>query len=120
MNTKNKWRIGLILFVSTLCCLNYFMTEIHTRENFSTFNSAKLNGKISYLRSSKSGEGFILEDSRKMYTIVSIRSSLNDFNRFGNVAEVGDSLSKPSFYDTLFLFKKNSMKIYAFTFNKFP
>src|SRR6185437_6463213 len=115
---KNSNRILLILLV-LICVAGYmFMTsnaDKSASNQFHVFNSHTIAGRITYLFSSVGGERFRINDSAQQYTFNSIthRDGIN----FTAAANLGDSVYKKAFSDTLYLIKKDSTT-YQFTFIK--
>jgi len=63
------------------------------------------------------GERFRLNNSEHEYIFESKMSYLNNEYPFSEAAEIGDSVFKSSFSDTLTLIKKSG-KIYKYTFHE--
>jgi|SRR6185312_4929831 len=108
--------LGILFFVFLRITISWY--DRKTERELATFISDKIDGKITDVFGGTGGEGFRLSNSKNTYHFMS--NNLYAFNHFVNfslVAEIGDSVFKPSFADTLIL-KKKSGKIYRFTFKK--
>jgi hypothetical protein len=84
-------------------------------DEFHVFNSHTIAGRIIYLFSSVGGDRFRLDHSDQQYTFNSITH--RDGTIFTAKADLGDSIYKKAFSDTLYLIKKDSTR-YQFTFIK--
>jgi hypothetical protein len=109
--------IGGILFgLVYLFFLNKFLAT-GKKENQILFNSS-LNAKITFVYSSSGGESFKLDNSNHEFKISPIMSYLNNSEYFYGTAEIGDSVSKRSYSDTLTLIKQSGV-VYRYTFKIF-
>ena len=115
---KNSNRILLILLV-LICVIGYrFMisnADKNTINDYREFNSHTIAGRITSLFSSVGGERFRLDHSPEEYIFNSI--TRRDGKSFTAAADLGDSIYKKAFSDTLYLIKKDSTT-YQFTFIK--
>jgi|SRR5690242_9864285 len=112
---KNKY----ILVLIGLAFIAYFTFIIFNiksrRQDLAIFLSAKLEGKVVYLYSSSGGERFSLDNSPRKFIFWAHTGVLNDYHSFDKTAEIGDSIVKPAYSDTLLLIKKSG-KRYEYTF----
>ena len=118
-NKKQKMAIlFLVIFLIVGGLASYMVGRSNFKSNFRTFNSARISGEIVYLYHTKGGERFRLKNSATNYNFVSVMNALNNFSQFSMVAEIGDSVYKSSFSDTLFLFKVHPGEKIAFMLEK--
>jgi len=89
----------------------------NSKKDHKIFLSSRLAGKLRIVSGSSGGEKFILNNSNQRYLFFSKLAYLNNYQSFADIAEIGDSIYKESFSDTLLLLKKSG-KIYKFTFQE--
>ncbi|SFW74352.1 hypothetical protein [Chitinophaga sancti] len=109
-NFKGVFLFFIILFamITTMKTYGGWINQRH----FKKFNESNIRGTLSYVRGSGTGTGI---DIGYVYKYVFLPDAHLWFER---TAEIGDSVIKPAFSDTLILKKGN--KIYPFTFRKYP
>jgi hypothetical protein len=116
MNKRNILiRIGI--FFITFYLILFFLFDRKGEEDLSIFISTRIEGVIVYVHGGSGGESFKLDNSKKTYNFISNMGLLNNYTPFSEATEIGDSVFKPSFADTLVLIKKSG-QIYRFTFKK--
>jgi hypothetical protein len=117
----HKHRIALfviaILFI-LLCFFSSWCSKKVGHSDYIEFNSSVLKGRITYLYSSSGGERIKLNNSGKKFTFFSVMSKVNNYSTFAEDAEIGDSVYKGAYSDTLYLFKSGSNRAKAYTFQK--
>jgi hypothetical protein len=94
----------------------FIKVQTDEEKAFKDFNAANLNGKIKYVTKVDPSEFFSLENKDWEYSFMSTPSSASNNKTFSDVAEVGDSIIKPSYGDTLTLYKKDSKQYFKFSF----
>ncbi|MBN8852123.1 MAG: hypothetical protein J0H07_09710 [Sphingobacteriales bacterium] len=99
---------GLWLYV------NHLFNAAYKKDDH-VFKSSALKGKIVRLGSAKR-DIVKLDNSNVEYRFNSEMSWFNHYNTFSNVADIGDSVNKDAFADTIYLKKKNTGQIIKFTF----
>ncbi|ALM49502.1 hypothetical protein AMR72_11690 [Flavobacterium psychrophilum] len=109
------------LFVVAIVIIGLFVVaQIYSRkrgaENYTSFNSAYIDGVLEKTYFKFKGVGFTMEDGSE-YVFYPYKSELNSFKNFDRFASKGDRVLKLAHSDTLFLFKEG--KRYKFTFIKF-
>lgn len=109
--------IIVVLFIG-LAINSFFASNTYYKEKFIAFDSSLQEGVITRIEIQAHDDNFRLNTSEEYYIFSSIvDENLNKYKFFYRVAEVGDSISKKRFSDTLYLFKRNGEK-YAWTFHK--
>ena len=115
---KNSNRILLIL-LALVCVTGYMLMISNARksaiDDFHVFYSHTIAGRITYLFSSVGGDRFRLDHSDQQYTFNAITQ--RDGPIFIAKADLGDSIYKKAFSDTLYVIKKDSTT-YQFAFIK--
>ena len=92
----------------------FIKVETDEQKSFKQFNGSNINGSLDWV---STNEHFTLNKSYFQFT--SIPSSASDNKKFGEIAEVGDSIFKPAQTDTLILIKKSEQKMYKFPFVRY-
>lgn len=114
-------KLILVIF-TTMMVLVYLLTGRHYLErnfenNFKAFNKNNLEGVLTHVDIRYKGVGFKVDNNIHTYIFYPITDEkLNDGRIFNYFAEPGDSIYKPAYSDTLFLFKNG--KAYRYTFQK--
>jgi hypothetical protein len=83
---------------------------------FNHFNKTNFNGRITFLGTRYKGEWINIDGKNDTLIFYPKRSKLNSNNDFKYFAELGDSIYKRSYSDTLFLIKNGV--VYKYTFDK--
>jgi len=116
---KKRRFIGFIVLASVVLGI-LAAVQIYSRkrgaENYTSFNSANIDGVLEKTYVKFKGVGFTMEDGSE-YVFYPYKSELNSFKNFDRFASKGDRVLKLAHSDTLFLFKEG--KRYKFTFIKF-
>ncbi|MFT3823658.1 MAG: hypothetical protein QM731_07045 [Chitinophagaceae bacterium] len=94
----------------------FVKVQTDEEKNFKDFNAANLKGKITYLTKVDSSEFFVLDNIDWEYSFTSIASNTLNNKIFSDIAAIGDSIVKPSFSDTLTLFKRDGKQYFQFAF----
>lgn len=108
---KAKYLIIVVLFI-----LAYIIsTELIFHNRKRLLNESNVQGIIEDLYSSRDGIKFRIKHDSKSYRFYP--KPCGNFGKdFYDIANVGDSIYKPTYSDTLKLIKKN--KVYLYTFKK--
>lgn len=111
----------LVIFISTIILVYLFASRNYLNRkfenNFKTFYDNNLEGVLTYVDIKYKGVGFRLENNEQTYVFYPITNQdINDGKIFNYFAEPGDSIYKPAYSDTLFLFKNE--RVYRYTFQK--
>lgn len=110
--------IGIIGFMLTLLVYRTWMkTKWHKKRHFTTFYTAELEGEISHIKSGFQGVHFKLNNDSTEYFFQPEPGPFNGHTSFASIAQVGDSVKKPYYADTLSFIKKK--KVYRYHFRKF-
>lgn len=114
---------GTIVFVliGLFIVMQYFIRAQITKQalkHFYSFDSTNMRGVIVGKSASQDRERFRLNNLDQEFVFKSKATEINGFTFFYAVAEVGDSVVKPSHADTLSLIKANSHKVIYYTFRK--
>src|SRR5690242_2563982 len=114
MSRQKKYMILIIsIFFISFCCF-FIWVKADNRKKFRIFNMSAIEGRITNVIGSSRGASFTIEyNGTRYYFMPNIGYNQVGFTR---LAQIGDSISKHAFADTLFLFKRN--KIYKYTFKK--
>ena len=120
MTSKNK-KIALFIVLAVLFISLVYLTSNHSStyyaKKFMILDSSYLKGVIVEIQDQTRDENFKLNTSNHKYIIKSITNTeLNRNTFFGSIAEIGDSIYKEAYADTLYLFKQNGEE-YAFEFH---
>ena len=83
---------------------------------FKDFNAANLKGKITNVTKVDPSEFFVLDNVDWEYSFTSIASGVSKGKTFSEIAAVDDSIIKPSYADTLTLYKRDSKQYFKFAF----
>ena len=75
-----------------------------------------IKGKITYVIKVDLSEFFSLDNVDWEYSFTSTASGASNNKIFNDVAAIGDSIVKPSYSDTLTLYKKDSKQYFKFAF----
>jgi hypothetical protein len=94
----------------------FIKVQTDEEKAFKDFNAANLKGKIKYVTKVDPSEFFVLDNVDWEYSFTSVASSSSNNKTFSDVAAIGDSIYKPSFADTLSLYKKDGKQIFKFAF----
>ena len=117
---KKKYKYYVIPFVIIIAGFVFLNSKLEdkAKRDFHKFYSAAIAGRVTYLYGSTGGSYFRVNNSDQEYNILSIIDpGLNKNQTLSTAAEIGDSISKRSFADTLYLIKKEG-SIYRYTFTK--
>jgi len=114
---NKKYFIYVLGFIFVAFAIYVPISLNNSKQDHKTFLSSRLAGKLKIVSGSSGGEKFILNNSNQRYLFYSKLAYLNNYKSFADLAEIGDSIFKESFSDTLFLVKKSG-KIYKFTFQE--
>ncbi len=112
---SKKYPIYVVVFIFIAYAIYVPISLNNSKHDHEIFLSSRLAGKLKIVSGSSGGEVFILNNSNQRYLFYSKLAYLNNYQSFAELAEIGDSIFKESFSDTLFLVKKSG-KIYKFTF----
>ncbi|MGZ2369580.1 hypothetical protein ACXR6G_07320 [Ancylomarina sp. YFZ004] len=110
-NTKIKYIIIALIFVVVYVVI----TELIFKNRRQLFYESNLQGKLIEIYSSRDGIKISINSNDKSYRFYPIKS-FDTSKSFENVAQIGDSIIKPTKSDTLKLIKKG--KVYLYTFRK--
>jgi len=113
MKTKNKYILGAIILFMTCAVVSQLLSRRNGREEFKIFNEANISGHIQE-KVDGSVSGTRIKVNGQVYYFLPTTGKENDNGIFSYTAEVGDSLFKQSFSDTLLLFKKGKLLKYTF------
>jgi hypothetical protein len=94
----------------------FIKVQTDEEKAFKVFNAANLKGKITHVTKVDPSEFFVLDNVDWEFSFTSIVSSETNNKMFSDIATIGDSVSKPSFSDTLTLYKRDSKQYFQFTF----
>ncbi|WP_115375059.1 hypothetical protein [Adhaeribacter pallidiroseus] len=113
MTTKKKYIfIGIIFFLTYAVIAQLWGTEKGIND-FSKFNKAEIKGKIEKkVYASASGTRINIKEQEYIFHPITNKENRNKI--FSYIAEVGDSILKPAYSDTLILIKKGRLLKYAF------
>jgi len=89
-----------------------------SQQNYETFYTASITGKVDSVRIAYRGVGLRLFDGKEYYFFPRTDRLLNNGNIFVYTAEKGDSIIKPAYGDTIYL-KKTSGEVLRYTFIHF-
>jgi|SRR5450631_2875363 len=94
--------------------------KIYTEDeaDFKIFNTANLRGKITHVVNVSPFDRFVLDNMNREYSFSSITDGSLNKKSFGEIAEVGDSVIKPSYGDSLTLFNKKTGQYFRFGFER--
>lgn len=106
---KAKYLIIVVLFVITYI----ISAELIFLKREKELNESHIRGIIEYLYSSRDGIKFRIENDPKGYRFYP-KSCKQSEKYFYDIAEIGDSVIKPSFSDTLILIKNKKKYLYTF------
>ena len=117
---KPKYVILLILVIIylVLALLIEPKSNLRSRQNYKTFHTTSITGKIDSARIAYRGVGLRLSDGKEFYFFPRTDRLLNNGNIFVYTAEKGDSIIKPAYGDTIYL-KKTSGEVLKYTFMHF-
>jgi hypothetical protein len=117
LSKKEYWKFGLVItFLMSACVLEYFAGRIYKRDN-EIFDSAKISGRLLEFSQSSGGERIRVNTSNLFYRFQTELDQRYNYKQFTDVAEIGDSVNKEPFSETLSLIKKSGQNYY-FTFEK--
>lgn len=112
-----------LLFIWLLILLSvtifYFIPsqDKKVKQEFDLFYSTRLSGKIVRTEEYSRGANFVLDNNPVEFTFYPYTDKhLNNGKIFQYIAEIGDSIYKPAYSDTLILIKND--RSYSYTFKK--
>ena len=109
--------IGLLILIGFLIFIGIRYQDKKVKREFDLFHSSTLSGKIIKIDKYSRGSNFILDDNPTEFAFYPyIDKSLNNGEIFQYVCQLGDSIYKPAYSDTLVLIKGD--KVYSYTFQK--
>jgi hypothetical protein len=119
---QNKIIKKLLIFIFLIILLflaNYFArtyTANLFNKDFKNFNSTGINGHLIEKSITHHTISFKVNNNAKEFVFFPKIKGSKESSDFEYFAELGDSIIKPAFSDTLFLVK--GQKLYRYTFNK--
>lgn len=115
---KKKYWLMIILFFLTASYIGWKYQSEKIFIEFKQFNEASISGRIIFVEKYSREATFKIENDPNIFKFYPITSHLlNSSHIFDYLARSGDSVWKPAYSDTLFLYK--GRKIYRYTFQKF-
>lgn len=116
---KNKFLKVLIIGTLVVIAIWGIRYEKNTgSKNFKLFNESSIDGIINYVGVQHHGSAFgVFNDSITYIFYPYTNLELNSNQIFEYFAEVGDTIKKAAYSDTLYLYKDGN--IYRYTFRKF-
>ena len=110
-DTKTKYIIIAFVFI-----LGYIViTELIFKNRRQLFYESNLQGKLIEIYSSREGIKIRINNVDRNFCFEP-KSSFNIHENFENIAQIGDSIIKPTKSDTIKLIKEG--EVYLYTFNK--
>jgi hypothetical protein len=107
--------LGLTSVVITLLKTSLYFQSEHDLKLFQEFNRASLNGKLYSVSTEQKGTAIrVAGIPQKLIFYPRTDEKLNKGHFFNNFAEVGDSVKKARYNDTLFLIKGKAKYLYLF------
>ena len=119
MNKKSILGILIIIILFIVAYIGHIYSINVGNKTFSQFNSSEINGVITYIGIKYRGAAFRIEKNPIMQVFYPITDKrLNGGHIFDNFAEIGDTIIKHAYSDTLYLIKGNKMYKYEFAIPK--
>lgn len=103
---------GLLILLSfVLLCLLGYLYYIYGVKSFNNFYSYQKIGIIEHIESSaKNWTDFKISTDRKhIHMYLEVYGNSKNTMYFHDIAQVGDSLYKPAYSDTIYLYRKDSL-----------
>jgi len=120
MDTKSIGKFLLIVLAIVSLYLFGHFSQVYTnnlaKTDFKNFNSSSIKGRLVEKGITHHTVSFRVDNDSKNYVFYPKINSSNKSADFEYFSELGDSIIKPAFSDTLFLIKGN--KLYRYSFNK--
>ncbi len=114
---KKKYLFVIILFFFTASYIGWKYQSKKTFIEFKQFNETSISGRIIFIEKYSREATFKIEKNPNAFKFYPITNqSLNSSHIFDYFAKPGDSVWKPAYSDTLFLFKNG--QVYQYTFQK--
>ena len=120
MDIKIVRKVLLLTFIVVSLYLVGHFGQVYTnnlaKTDFKNFNSSLIKGRLVEKGITHHTVSFMVDNDTKRYVFYPKINSSNESADFEYFSELGDSIIKRAFSDTLFLLKGN--KLYRYTFDK--
>lgn len=108
-------KIIIIIGILLLIFFGVSYQNRKVRKEFNLFYSSQLSGKISAIQKNSRASNFMLDNNPNDFDFYPYTNKqLNNNEIFQYIAELGDSIFKPAYSDTLILIKKGKKYMYKF------
>jgi hypothetical protein len=118
MHKYRKAQLVIVIIFIFVCFFSSWCSKKVGHIEYIEFNSTELKGRITYLTSIMGGQRIKLNNSARKFTFFSVMDKSNNYRTFVQDAEIGDSVYKEAYSDTLYLIKSSTNKTKAYTFRK--
>ena len=117
LSKKQIFLLGLVAFFFIGILAEFYFGEKRDKKNFPIFDSASISGRLVNFYHNNCCEIFKVNNTDQSYTVITEMEKRYNYKQFTDVAEIGDSVNKVQFSETLSLLKKSG-KNYYFTFKR--
>jgi|GEM_PF-1311085 len=114
MKKKYIIQFSIYSFIILAVTIHFLINRRYSKQRFNDFYNSNIIGKLRYIKELKGSEIISVFGDEKEYEITLYPSEFNSDKIFRYFAKKGDSITKPSNSDTLFLYKND--KVYKYTF----